>query len=188
MIDDSAIKAVIFFRGGYGAVHALNYVDLLPLRSALCGELTDYHIAPHPLNNNGHTRGVLVGGNLTSIESINGTGLDFDLSKPSILLIEDVGENIYRIDRMLQTMQNAGKFKSVKGIIVGHFTDISDEERWGKTVLELIKEYTVGLDIPVLFGFPAGHEQPNYSLYMGREVELTVTDAGGKLLFQQPSH
>lgn len=233
MINDPAIKAVIFFRGGYGAVRALNYVDLLPLRkspkwlvgysdltavhaalrnirvesihgtmpgsfvadsdgidysalslrSALWGELTEYQVAPHPLNNNGQTRGVLVGGNLTLIESINGTGLDFDLNKPSILLIEDVGENIYRIDRMLQTLQNAGKFKSVKGIIIGHFTDIEDEERWGKTVFELIKEYTIGLDIPVLFGFPAGHEQPNYSLYMGREVELTVNDAGGKLGF-----
>ena len=75
------------------------------------------------------------------------------------------------------------RLERLKAIVVGHFTAIRWEEQWGASVENLIHTYTSELGIPVIFGFPSGHEAPNYSLYMGREVSVTVTEEGGVLEF-----
>lgn len=233
MIDDDAVRAILFFRGGYGAVRALDYVDLaslqrhpkwlagfsdltavhyalrqvgvesihgampslfrvdsierdtsaLSLRDALFGQIAGYAVAPHPLNRPGTVRGRLTGGNLSVINSLNGTELDDVSGEPTVLLLEEVGESIHHVDRMLQTLARSGRLASVQGIVVGQFTDIRGEKKWGASVYELIRSYADRWQVPALFGFPAGHGQPNRSLYMGREVELVVTEAGGELRF-----
>lgn len=234
MLDDRTVKAVIFYKGGYGAIRTLDYLNLgvlrehpkwlvgysdittmhyalrkigvesihgpMPtdlacdtvrcassllssVRDALWGRVTAYHTPPHPLNSMGTARGRLTGGNLSLIYALNGTDIDNTFDEPSVLLIEDVAENIYHIDRMLQTLKRSGKLERLKAIVVGHFTAIRWEEQWGASVENLIHTYTSELGIPVIFGFPSGHEAPNHSLYMGREVSVTVTEEGGVLEF-----
>ena len=153
------------------------------LRKALFGEISSYRTAPHHFSCCGNARGRLVGGNLSLFVSCLGTPWQNHLDEDSILLIEDVDERMYNLDRMLLTLQQGGTFERAKGIIIGQFTDTSGEDEWQRTAIDLVHEY-MPADKPVLFGFDAGHEHPNYSLYMGREVTLEVTPDGGSLKFE----
>ncbi len=232
-IDDSSVRAVIFYKGGYGAVRTLDYLDLerlrshpkwlvgfsdvtvlhqalrkvgvesihgtmpvlfktdtleidtstLSLRDALFGKISSYRTPRHVYNRLGRAEGRLVGGNLSLIYALNGTDLDDDLEEPSVLFIEDVGENIYHIDRMMQNLKRSGKLARAKAIVVGYFSKMKGEKEWGADVESLINTYTAPLGIPVIFGFPAGHANPNMSLYMGRQVSVVVTDEDATLEF-----
>ena len=153
------------------------------LRKALFGEIKSYRTAPHPFNHTGSARGRLVGGNLSLIVSCLGTPWQNRLRENSILFIEDVDERMYNLDRMLLTLQQGGTFDRAKAVIIGQFTDTSGEDEWQRKALDLVNEYMAPLDKPVLFGFDCGHEHPNYSLYLGREVTLDVTPDGGSLKF-----
>ena len=152
------------------------------LRKALFGEIKCYRTAPHPFNKEGKARGRLVGGNLSLVHSCLRTPWENHLRESSILFIEDVDERMYNIDRMLLTLQQGGFFERAKGIIIGQFTDTTGEDEWKRSVLELVNEY-MPAGKPVLFGFDCGHEHPNYSLYLGREVTLDITPDGGCLKF-----
>ena len=153
------------------------------LRKALFGEIKSYRTAPHVFNHTGSARGRLVGGNLSLIVSCLGTPWQNRLRENSILFIEDVDERMYNLDRMLLTLQQGGTFDRAKAVIIGQFTDTSGEDEWQRKALDLVNEYMAPLDKPVLFGFDCGHEHPNYSLYLGREVTLDVTPDGGSLKF-----
>ena len=153
------------------------------LRKALFGQIKSYRTAPHPFSCCGQARGQLVGGNLSLLHSCLRTPWENHLDEDSIFFIEDVDERMYNLDRMLLTLQQGGFFERAKGIIVGQFTDTTGEDEWKRSVLELVREY-MPTDKPVLFGFDAGHEHPNYSLYLGREVTLDVTPDGGLLKFE----
>ena len=155
----------------------------LSLRKALFGKVRSYRTAPHPFSRCGQARGRLVGGNLSLLHSCLRTPWENHLDEDSIFFIEDVDERMYNLDRMLLTLQQGGFFERAKGIIVGQFTDTTGEDEWKRSVLELVNEYMPD-GKPVLFGFDAGHEHPNYSLYLGREVTLDVTPDGGLLKFK----
>ncbi len=154
------------------------------LRKALFGEIRSYRTAPHAWNHTGSARGRLVGGNLSLVVSCLGTPWQNRLRENSILFIEDVDERMYNLDRMLLTLQQGGTFDRAKAIIIGQFTDTSGEDEWQRKALDLVNEYMAPLDKPVLFDFDCGHEHPNYSLYLGREVSLDVTKDGGYLKFE----
>ena len=84
---------------------------------------------------------------------------------------------------MLQSLKRANYFTKVKGIIVGDMTKIKKNSTpWGSSIEQLILD-VVPKDIPVLFGFPAGHESDNRALIMGRNVELTVDDKQSSVKF-----
>ena len=153
------------------------------LRKALFGEIKSYRTAPHAFNHTGSARGRLVGGNLSLIVSCLGTPWQNRLRENSILFIEDVDERMYNLDRMLLTLQQGGTFDRAKAVIIGQFTDTSGEDEWQRKALDLVNEYMAPLDKPVLFGFDCGHEHPNYSLYLGREVTLDITSDGGSIKF-----
>ena len=152
------------------------------LRKALFGEIRSYRTAPHAYSVPGAARGRLVGGNLSLFVSCLRTPWENHLDEDSILFIEDVDERMYNLDRMLLTLQQGGFFARPKGIVIGQFTDTSGEDEWQRKALDLVHEY-MPADKPVLFGFDCGHEHPNYSLYLGREVTLDVTPDGGYLKF-----
>ena len=100
-----------------------------------------------------------------------------------ILFIEDIGEHIYKIDRMLYAFKMAGIFNQIKGLILGGFTDMEDTDvPFGKTIEELVLEQVHNLDIPVAFNMPIGHIHDNRSLVVGRTVSLRVTDTKTTLL------
>ncbi|MDZ4656373.1 MAG: LD-carboxypeptidase [Bythopirellula sp.] len=120
----------------------------------------------------GKVQGKLVGGNLALVCAVLGTPYEFDMTG-SILLLEDVGELPYRIDRFLSQLRLAGKLDVLAGVVLGQFTDCDAPE--GKPTLslaEIFDGYFGGLGIPVLENFPTGHTPDNATLPLGVQVEL----------------
>ena len=147
------------------------------LRKALEGKRTSYHAKAHPLNIKGEATGILTGGNLALLSNIIGTASDFDTRK-KILFIEDTGEYLYNLDRMLYHLKRSGKFKKISGLVFGGFTDMKDTERtFGKSVLEILNEIASELDCPVCFDFPVSHVKENVALKTGAAYKLKVTAA-----------
>ena len=148
--------------------------SLETLRKALFGEELSYQLKPHPLNRMGEGKGLLIGGNLSLLVTINNSASDMDYSG-KILFIEDVGEYLYAIDRMLRALDRAGKLKNLAGLIVGGFTELKDNDiPFGQTVPEIIIEVVKNYDYPVCFDFPAGHIPDNRSLILGKALNIVV--------------
>ena len=144
------------------------------LRKALFGETIEYEFENHSLNQKGETSGILFGGNLSLLIASLGSQSDVDY-KDKILFIEDVGENLYAIDRMLRTLDRAGKLAQIKGLIVGSFTDVLDNDiPFGFSVEEIISQIVSKYTYPVCFDFPAGHIKDNRTLVLGREITLAI--------------
>jgi muramoyltetrapeptide carboxypeptidase len=149
--------------------------SLLSLMNLLRGEKPDYEIVPSPENHPGTGTARLVGGNLSLLYSLIGTPYDLDTAG-KILFIEDIGEYLYHIDRMMISLRLAGKLDRLAGMIVGQFTEVKDnEDPFGATVEEIVLNAVRDYDFPVCFRFPAGHEQPNLPLILGETYQLTVS-------------
>lgn len=135
-----------------------------------------YNTTPHPFNRTGECQGPLVGGNLTLLVHAIGTPSDMDY-RNKILFIEDVGEYLYGIDRMLLHLERAGKLKTLAGMIVGGFTDMKDTVRpFGQTIYELIRDRLAPYNFPVCYDFPVSHGVENYALKCGVTHKLTVSN------------
>lgn len=146
------------------------------LKNALAGKKADYKTGPHPFNQKGKATGKLIGGNLALLANMIGTASDFD-TKNKILFIEDIGEYLYSIDRMMYQLKRSGKLKKLAGLVLGGFTDMKDTERpFGKTIDELLHEVIGEVDYPVCFHFPVSHDKENYALKIGGEYQLSVSD------------
>jgi muramoyltetrapeptide carboxypeptidase len=144
------------------------------LQEALFGSLTGHKIESHPLNRIGNALGVVVGGNLTLINNIIGTASEI-ITLGKILFIEDVGEQLYHLDRLMVQLRRAGKLAHLSGLIVGQFHDMRDSAvPFGASVEEIILNAVVGYDYPVCFNFPAGHVEDNRAFYLGRRSKLSV--------------
>ena len=233
MLKDPNIKAIVFYRGGYGAIRTLEYLDFEEIKKhpkwivgfsdvttyhlalqgigmetihgpmlssywlkrrpdsaaisvgdALMGRTTSYRIKPHPYNRLGETSGKIVGGNMTLISIAEGTPYQMPVDDNTIIFIEEIGESMNAVDGMMQQLKKSGKLDKAKAVLVGNFTNIDDkEDPWNVTPQDLIKRYTDELEVPVVFGFPAGHGRPNLAIYMGREVKLSVREDGVDLTF-----
>lgn len=127
------------------------------------------------LNRKGKASGRLFGGNLSVFCGILGSRFAV-IPKEGILFIEDIGEEPYRVDRMMYQLRLAGVFDNIKGLIVGRFTDYSEDNAMYGPLYESILEAVVPYTFPVCFGFPVGHVKDNYPLMMGAETALTVTN------------
>jgi len=149
------------------------------LHKAITGKKANYKVAAHAFNKPGIASGELVGGNLSLLAHLTGTPSDIN-TKNKILFIEDIGEYIYNIDRMLYQLKRSGKLDKLAGLIIGGFTDMKDTERpFGKTVYEVIQDIIADYKYPVCFNFPVSHGKENYALKVGGTYELKVT---GKLV------
>ncbi|MBD98373.1 MAG: LD-carboxypeptidase [Verrucomicrobia bacterium] len=127
--------------------------------------------------------GRLYGGNLSIIYSLTGTSSQLK-KENSILFFEDLDEYLYHIDRMLMNLRRAGLFNGCKAVIVGGMSDMNDNTvPYGATAEEIIKENLEEYGIPVIFGFPAGHVEPNLALRMGAKVRLENKNGQIKLVF-----
>ncbi len=148
---------------------------ILSLKNALNGKKAVYKTETHPFNNKGEATGILIGGNLALLTNIIGTASDYD-TKNKILFIEDIGEYIYNVDRMLWQLLRSGKFNKPAAVIFGGFTDMKDTERpFGKTLDEVLKEISGSFDFPVCFQFPVSHEKENLALKIGIPYHLKIT-------------
>lgn len=148
---------------------------VLSLKNALEGKKIKYFCPVHEFNRKGEAIGELVGGNLALLAHVVGTDSDIK-TRGRILFIEDVGEYLYNIDRMLRQLKRSGKLTKLAGLIVGGFTETKDNERpFGKTVHEIIRDVVKDYDYPVCFDFPVSHTDRNYALKIGVGYKLKVT-------------
>lgn len=118
----------------------------------------------------GEATGQLIGGNLSLIVDIMATDYEIDY-KGKILFIEEIDEEPYNIDRMLNQLRLAGVFEKLSGIILGDFNNCEYEKDRVK-LIDLLKEYFGHLDIPVIYNLQAGHTDPMLTLALGAEVRM----------------
>ena len=151
-------------------------VSLETLRKALFNEALDYNYTSAVKNRSGEANAVLIGGNLTLLVMMAGSVSEQDYSE-KILFLEDVGEYLYNIDRMLYQLKRSGKLDHLAGLVLGKFSDTKDTETpFGKTVDEIIHDLVKEYRFPICYDFPVSHETENYALKTGAVYELTVTD------------
>lgn len=154
---------------------ATNTIDAISsLKNALFGHSLAYTFPAHPLNRNGNMQGEIVGGNLSILYSILGTKTILDTNK-KILLLEDLDEYLYHIDRMMMALKRAGKLKNLAGLLVGGMTDMKDNAiPFGKTAEEIIQEHVAEYDFPVAYQFPSGHFEDNRAVFIGKNAQVNV--------------
>jgi muramoyltetrapeptide carboxypeptidase len=144
------------------------------LKNVLAGKHSKYECASHEFNRKGEAIGELVGGNLALLAHLIGTPSDLK-TKGRILFLEDVGEYLYNIDRMMRQLKRSGKLDKLAGLIIGGFSDTKDTERpFGQNAYEIIREIVKEYDYPVCFGFPVSHEKENFALKVGVGYKLKV--------------
>lgn len=151
------------------------------LKQILFGTDVSIHTTPCSANRPGISSGRIVGGNLSLIADSLGTQTEPDLGD-KILVIEEVDEYIYKIDRMLTQLNRAGKLDKLAGLVVGHITDLKDSSPgFGRTLEEIILEKVSDFAYPVAFGFPIGHANPNLAWRHGSTMTLHVEPSGSHL-------
>jgi len=189
--DITVLHAHLYHRYGIAGLHApmaaaFNdegyknpYVQ--SLRDALQGTKARYTTDPHADNRCGEAEGVLVGGNLALLAHLVGSVSD-GKTKGKILFIEDVGEQLYNIDRMMHQLKRAGKLDKLSGLVFGGFTELKDTERpFGQTVQDILRALVAEYEYPVCFDFPVSHTDRNYALKVGVRYRLSVTGEAVKL-------
>jgi muramoyltetrapeptide carboxypeptidase len=182
--DVTVLHSHIQQRYGIPTLHSLMCSGITPetadneyvhsLAAALKGKSYRYSAAAHPLNREGKASGVLVGGNLSILANLSGTVSQVD-TKGKILLLEDIGEYRYNIDRMMHNLKRAGWLEKLAGLVVGAFVDGKETATpFGQTEYEIIHNLVKDYDYPVCFGCPSGHQDANVALKLGMKHELKI--------------
>ena len=183
-------EARVGVKGIHGSMcHAINTYEgndtvSQCLRRMLQGDLPEYRVAPHPLNVEGRAEGIVVGGNLSVYNDLAGSDFDPLLLSGIILFMEDTGEGMSKVDRMLHNMEMRGLLKNVRGIIVGQFSKYKHPENGFDDMYEMLHEYLRHYNIPICYDFPVGHAHlRNFPLLTGAKATLEVTPNGATLRY-----
>ena len=140
----------------------------------LQGRFPKYNVPAHPLNRIGKASGMIAGGNLAVLSALVST--PYDILKPGrILFIEDINEEIYKVERMLHTLRLNGTLARLGGLVVGQFTGHSSPDRNGDTMEQMIARMVAPYGYPVAMGFPIGHIDGNLPIVEGAHATLTTT-------------
>ncbi|MDD3618362.1 MAG: LD-carboxypeptidase [Desulfobulbaceae bacterium] len=190
--DVTALLNLVSEQGGLVAVHGPVVSSLADgdpdsiraLAALLSGGLAEYNLRGRiEILRAGKASGTLKGGNLTTLIHLLGTPWEISFAN-ALLVLEDTGEQMYKIDRMLTQLYYGGKLDNLAGIILGSFDHGLDaverlrlEERIWHRVLEITDEF----GYPVWGNFPVGHRHPNYPLLIG--ASATMDSGSGRLLF-----
>jgi muramoyltetrapeptide carboxypeptidase len=154
---------------------------ILSLRKALMGEDLSYHFPASEYNRVGQVSAKIVGGNLAMLAHLTGSDAQID-TDDKILFIEDIGEHLYHIDRMLLNLKRSGQLSKLKGLLIGSFTDIEDTDRpFGQTLEQIISDKVKEYDFPMAFNFSCGHDEVNHTLVLGVPYTLVVGLSGTQL-------
>ncbi len=135
----------------------------------------------HQLNKQGQAVGELIGGNLSILYALQGTAYDIDWEN-KILFIEDLSENLYHLDRMMQSFRLSRKLEKLAGLVVGQFTEMNDYG-FGKSAYNIIAETVSRFGYPVAFNFPIGHIDNNQSVLHGANYQLSIDNQTATLKF-----
>ncbi len=155
------------------------------LRNILAGIMPHYKIAADARNHPGTASGLLLGGNLTLLNSFIASPIDMLANYSDhnvILFVEDVGESLERLNRMFYTLRVNGTLNHIKGLIVGTFSDTKYTDDFPH-VYDMVESIVRQYDIPIAYGFPSGHTDANYPMIEGAWVTLSVDDSGAELIF-----
>jgi muramoyltetrapeptide carboxypeptidase len=155
------------------------------LRKTLMGETISYKIKAKNELCPSIITATVVGGNLCMLAHNIGTKSQLDTSN-SILFIEDIGEDLYKIDRYMVQLGRAGMLDSVKALLVGQFTKCGKGKNpFAENLEQIMLRHAAGRAFPVIMGWPTGHEADNRPLIIGREAILELTPPYATLTFKQ---
>ncbi|MFD1255982.1 LD-carboxypeptidase [Mucilaginibacter terrae] len=170
------------FPTDWGKAEPIQIQTITSIKQALTGNSMSYTAPPSAANRTGTASGQLIGGNLSLVASMTGTRSDID-TRGKILFLEDTGEYIYNIDRMLYNLLRSGKLNHLAGLIIGGFKLKPDEpgEEFGKNLQTVVNEKIGQFNYPVCFNFPVGHQKNNFALKCGILHTLAVTETGSLL-------
>ena len=140
------------------------------------GKLKFPEVEKLPFLQKGSTSGRVIGGNLAVLVALLGTGY-FPNPTGKILMIEDIGELPYRVDRMLNQLKLSGTYKKVKGIILGKFVDCNEHDPEKKTLTlgEVIQHYISEANVPSIYSFPHGHIKDFITIPFGIKINLNAS-------------
>ncbi|MEM6817056.1 MAG: LD-carboxypeptidase [Bacteroidota bacterium] len=177
---------------GIASVHGLmpvqfDYFDaessIESLRKLLFEGTGLINAASNDSNRRGSGSAPIIGGNLSLLADSLGTASEVE-TENKILFFEEIDEYLYKVDRMLTQLKRAGKFDALKGLVIGDFSQIKDTKiPFGQGLEEIILDKVKKYDFPVGFGFPIGHEIPNFSIPLMSEVKFEVTAGMSQLSF-----
>jgi muramoyltetrapeptide carboxypeptidase len=127
--------------------------------------------------------GRIIGGNLSLLHALQGSH-SFPYLKDCILFIEEIDEYRYHVDRMLMSLTRSGALKGIKAVLVGYMTDIKESTTdFGKSTEAMILERFAALNVPVIFGFPAGHEADHRGFIQGAMTSIEIKDYKALITF-----
>ncbi|MGL4847638.1 MAG: S66 peptidase family protein [Clostridium sp.] len=231
MFLDPQIDGIICFRGGFGAIRTLPFLDIDIIKNNpkfFCGYsditvLLNYfsslgiptfhgpliksdftkdtltisslkHFMYNPskgyiydfsknlIINNNDMSGKLAGGNLSIICSLMGTPYEINLNN-TILLIEEINEDPYSVDRLLSQLLLSKTIHGCTGIILGHFTNCDSSSEYTNTIVTLLLSKLKPLNIPIILNVPFGHDYPNLTFPIG--VNAHFSKASKKLIISE---
>ena len=149
--------------------------DNITLFNILRGSLPTYSIeARHDGNKPGTATGQLFGGNLAVLGALIGTPYDMFAHDDAILFLEDIAEPIYKVERQLYQLRLSGVLDRIKGLIVGQFTEYRPDRNYSD-MLDMVRDMTADLNIPVAYNFPIGHIDHNLPVIESAPVMLDIT-------------
>ncbi|MCR5821945.1 MAG: LD-carboxypeptidase [Bacteroidales bacterium] len=193
--SDATVLHAHLNRLGFCTLHATMPIDIASekdfgsdaattLIDALTGHPHNYQFAPNTLNHAGSAEAEVVGGNLSILYSLIGTPSMPD-TNGRILLIEDLDEYLYHIDRMMTALRRSGALDGLKGLIVGALSDMHDNAvPFGLTADEIVRRAVDGLGFPVAFGAPIGHiKTGNCALVLGKKIRLEASNSEKSCIF-----
>jgi muramoyltetrapeptide carboxypeptidase len=182
LISGSGICSLHAPMSSHLAKEGANEISSLFLKQILFGEKPEYLVGSHSLNRHGFCTGYIRGGNLSVLAGLRGTKYDLQ-TENTILFIEDINEQAYHIDRMMQNLKLGGILEKISGLIVGRFAGCNDDPEMNETIYEsmfrLVEEYAY----PVCFDFPVGHVNTNYPLIENGKARLNIEDQNVYLKF-----
>ncbi len=155
------------------------------LRNLLQGQVPRYELSARKENIPGRASGTLVGGNLATFAPLLGTQVDAIGKNDIILFVEEVEETYHNIDRLFNMLKMSGVLAHCKGIVLGGFTDCKNDVGY-ESVEAMLREYILPYNIPLLCGFPVGHEKLNLPIVIGTTVTMEVRADSATLIFDIP--
>lgn len=155
--------------------NGLENQSVLSLKKALFEGHLHYEISDFQIVNGENFKdvsGILTGGNLSMLYSLIQSPSDINTHN-KILFMEDLDEYLYHVDRMVLNLKRSGKLAFIKALLVGWMSDMNDNAiSFGRDAKQIICDHMKDTGIPIIFGFPAGHLEPNLTLILGRKIRI----------------
>lgn len=181
MINHAGVMSILGPSGNFLSSHDPSLSNDL-VRDVLTGTIPSYVLPAHPQNIEGTATGTLVGGNLITFTQLVGSSLNIASQEDIILFLEEIGELWENIDRQVNILHLSGVLSRCKGVILGEFTDCEKNLDF-ESIEVMLRPYFEPYGIPLICGFPEGHDDVNMPLIMGARVTMDVRPNGASLSF-----